>query len=256
MNYYLILVLMLLGYMTLWFIVSLIKKRNDVVDIAWGIGFVLLTWVSYIISDFPSTIGFIVGVLVSIWGIRLSWHIYLRNRGNPEDYRYNIYRKTWEKWFYLRSFVQIYLLQGALLFLVVLPVLLINDSKVYSTLGLFNIFGLILWLIGFFFEVVGDLQLTKFIKKSENKGKLMREGLWRYTRHPNYFGEVTQWWGIWIISLGVTNEWVGVIGPITITLLILFVSGVPLLEKKYEGRRDFEEYKKHTSKFFPLPSRE
>jgi steroid 5-alpha reductase family enzyme len=108
-------------------------------------------------------------------------------------------------------------------------------------------------VVGFLFESIGDKQLSQFIKKPENKGRLMTEGLWKYSRHPNYFGEITQWWGIWIIILSASNGLLGVIGPITISFLILFVSGIPLLEKKYKGREDFEEYKKKTSILLPLP---
>jgi steroid 5-alpha reductase family enzyme len=109
------------------------------------------------------------------------------------------------------------------------------------------------WVIGFFFESVGDAQLSRFIKDPANKGKLMQSGLWKYTRHPNYFGEVTQWWGLWIIALSVSYGWLGIIGPLTITTLILKVSGIPLLEKSMEGNPEFQEYKKRTSVFFPLP---
>ena len=252
MNYFITLALVLLTYMSLWFIVSLIKKRNDVADIAWGLGFVLLAWVSYLISHDSGIRGLLMDVLVSVWGLRLAWHIYTRNKGKKEDYRYLLWRKEWGKWFYLRSYAQVYLLQGILLFMIVLPVLLIYKNA-GQALGFLDIAGVVVWLIGFFFESVGDAQLAKFISNSTNKGKLMQAGLWRYTRHPNYFVEVTQWWGIWLIALSTPNGIFGIIGPITITMLILFVSGVPLLEKKYTGRADFEEYKKRTSIFIPLP---
>jgi len=252
MNYYFMLALTLLGYMTLWFFISVIKKRNDVADIAWGLGFVLLAWLSYFISNDSNIRGLLTGILVSIWGLRLAWHIYTRNKGKKEDSRYLLWRKEWGKWFYLRSYAQVYLLQGILLFLIILPVLLVNKNA-GQAFGFLDITGIAIWLIGFFFESVGDAQLAKFIKNPLNKGKIMQGGLWRYTRHPNYFGEVTQWWGIWLIVLSVPNGWFGIIGPVTITFLILFVSGVPLLEKKYTGRVDFEEYKKRTSIFIPLP---
>jgi steroid 5-alpha reductase family enzyme len=238
--------------MSLWFVVSLIKKRNDVADIAWGLGFTLMAWTSFFISGTFGTRALLVCVLVSIWGLRLAWHIHKRNKGKAEDYRYLAWRKEWGAWFYPRSYAQVYLLQGFFLFLIVSPVLLINKN-VGLHIGPVDIFGLLVWLTGFYFEAVGDAQLARFIKNPENKGKLMQSGLWAYTRHPNYFGEVTQWWGIWIIILSASNGLLGVIGPITISFLILFVSGIPLLEKKYKGREDFEEYKKKTSIFLPLP---
>ncbi len=251
MNYYLTLVAILFVYMSLWFVVSLLKKRNDVADVAWGLGFVLMVWVSFVLSDDSGIRGLVVGTLVSIWGVRLAWHIHGRNKGKAEDYRYLAWRKEWGKWFYIRSYFQVYLLQGIFLFLIVLPVLLINKNR-GGDLGLLDALGVAVWLVGFFFETVGDAQLARFIKNPANKGRLMQDGLWRYTRHPNYFGEVTQWWGIWLIALSVPNGWFGIIGPITITFLILKVSGIPMLEKKMEENPEFAEYKKRTSVFIPL----
>lgn len=252
MNYYLTLALLLFAYMSLWFAISLIQNRNDVADVAWGLGFVLLAWTSFFLSDHSGVRGLLVGVLASIWGLRLAWHIHSRNLGKVEDYRYLAWRKEWGKWFYVRSYLQVYLLQGFLLFLIVLPVLTINKSP-GSSLGWLDIVGVAVWLFGFYFEAVGDAQLAQFIKNPVNKGKLMQSGLRAYTRHPNYFGEVTLWWGIYIISLGNTRSSFTIVGPLTITILILFVSGIPLLEKKYAARPDFESYKKRTSVFFPLP---
>lgn len=238
--------------MSLWFVVSLIKKRNDVADIAWGLGFVLLASVSYFISEASGVRGILVGILVSIWGLRLAWHIHARNKGKAEDYRYLAWRKEWGKWFYIRSYFQVYLLQGALLFLIILPVLIINKS-IGGGLGLLDVFGFVVWIIGFYFESVGDAQLARFIKDPSSKGKIMQSGLWAYTRHPNYFGEVTQWWGIWLIALSVPNGWLGIIGPVTITFLILKVSGIPMLEKKMKENPEFADYKQRVSVFIPLP---
>ena len=238
--------------MSVWFVLSLIKKRNDVADTAWGLGFVLLAWVSFYLGQAQGARGLLVGLLVSIWGIRLAWHIHRRNKGKTEDYRYAKWREEWGKWFYLRSYGQVYLLQGALLFLIVLPILFINTSA-GQDLGVLDFVGLAVWILGFVFESVGDAQLARFIKDPTNKGKLMQSGLWRYTRHPNYFGEVLMWWGLWIIALSVPNGLYGIIGPLTITFLILKVSGIPMLEKKMEENPEFAEYKKHTSIFFPLP---
>ena len=252
MNYFLILGIILFIYMSFWFIVSIIKKRNDIADVAWGIGFILLAWGSYIIINDFNLRGLLVGILVSIWGLRLAWHIYTRNKGKTEDYRYLTWRKEWGNWFYLRSYFQVYILQGIFLFLIILPVLIINKNS-GQAISILDIVGVLIWLVGFFFEAVGDAQLSQFIKNPENKGKIMQSGLWQYTRHPNYFGEVTGWWGIWLIALGVPNGWLGIIGPLTITILILKVSGIPLLEKKMEENPEFAEYKKRTSMFIPLP---
>lgn len=249
MNHYSVLALTLLVYMTLWFIVSLLKKRNDVADIAWGLGFVLMAWLSFDFSTF-SFKALLVNCMVTVWGVRLSWHIYHRNKNKPEDSRYLEWRKNWEN-FYLRSYFQVYVLQGILLFLISLPVIFINFAQ-SSSFGFLAVGGFLIWGLGFYFESIGDSQLKEFISSSSNKGKLMDRGLWRYSRHPNYFGEVTQWWGIFIIALATPNSLFTIIGPLTITLLILFVSGIPLLEKKYQGRADWKEYKKKTSIFIPL----
>lgn len=251
MNYYVTLILVLFAYMNLWFVISIITKRNDVADVAWGLGFLLLAWTSYFLIGDSGIRGILVCMLVSIWGLRLAWHIYARNKGKAEDYRYLAWRQEWGKWFYLRSYVQVYLLQGFFLFLIVLPVLIINKNIAYE-LGVIDVFGVAIWVGGFYFETVGDAQLARFIKNPANKGKLLQSGLWSYTRHPNYFGEVAQWWGLWLIGLTVTDGWMGIIGPITITFLILKVSGIPMLEKKMEENPDFAEYKRRVSVFFPL----
>ncbi len=252
MNYYFTLGLCMLVYMSLWFVVSLVKKRNDVADVAWGLGFVLISWASFFLSLQTSVRGLVVNILVSVWGTRLAWHIFKRNRNKPEDYRYLAWRQTWGKWFYIRSYVQVYFLQGMLLFLIALPVLVINQNHGQS-LRILEFVGVGVWLVGFCFEVVGDAQLARFIKNPTNKGKLMQSGLWAYTRHPNYFGEVTQWWGIWVLAWAVPNGYVSIVGPLTITFLILKVSGIPLLEKKMAAKPEFAEYRRRVSVFFPLP---
>ena len=210
MSYFVTLIAILLVYMSLWFVVSLIRKRNDVADVAWGLGFVLMTGASFFLSGDSGIRGMLVGVLVSIWGLRLAWHIHRRNKGKAEDYRYLAWRKEWGKWFYIRSYFQVYLLQGLFLFLIVSPVLLINKNAGPS-LVLLDFLGVAVWLVGFYFEALGDAQLARFIKNPENKGKLMQSGLWAYTRHPNYFGEVVQWWGLWLIALSVPGAWLGIV---------------------------------------------
>ncbi len=256
-NYFLILGLILFAYMNFWFIVSLIKKRNDVADIAWGLGFVMLAWVSYGMGNM-STIGLIVSSLVTLWGVRLALHIYKRNRNKTEDPRYLEWRNAWGAWFYIRSYFQVYILQGILLYMISLSVLMLNQSS-FESVGVLTVIGLSVWALGFFFEAVGDRQLANFIKNPDNKGKLMMSGLWAYTRHPNYFGEVTQWWGIWLIVVslpfGIVAHAIALISPLTISVLILKVSGIPMLEKRMASHPDFAEYKRKVSIFIPLPSK-
>ncbi len=250
MNYYLILAIILFLFVNGWFIISLITKRNDVADIAWGLGFVLLTWASFLIASKNGTRGLLTVSLISIWGIRLAWHIHSRNKGKGEDYRYLAWRNQWGKWFVLRSYFQVFILQGLFLYLIIIPVLLINKSE-YTPLNLLDLLGFLLWLLGFYFEAVGDAQLVRFKKNPHHKGKLLQDGLWSLTRHPNYFGEVIQWWGIFIIALSVKGGWMGIIGPLTITFLIVKVSGIPMLEKNMESHPDFKNYKEKTNAFFP-----
>ena len=250
MNYYLTLALLLWAYMSLGFVISLVKGRNDVADVAWGLGFVLLAWTSFFLSRASGTAGILVGILVSVWGLRLAWHIHARNRGKAEDYRSMAWSLEWGKWFYARSYLQVYLLQGALLFLIALPVLIINRVA-GGTFGFLGGIGVGVWLFGFIFESVGDAELARFAKDPRNRGKILQSGLWRYTRHPNYFGEVVQWWGIGLVALGVARSWVGMIGPLTITILILKISGIPMLERKMAENPDFADYKKRTSVFVP-----
>lgn len=252
MIYYLTLIIALFIYMNLAFVVSILKKRNDIADIFWGLGFVVMAWLAYLLgNDFGYTV-LIMNALVTIWGLRLAYHIYLRNSKKTEDKRYVDMRNRWERRFLYKSYINVYMLQGLLLFLVALPILVANYHS-DNQMNFITLLGVAIWLLGFGFESIADLQLSRHINNPKNKGKLMRSGLWKYSRHPNYFGEVVCWWGVWLVSFSLAGQAWSVIGPIIITVLIVFVSGVPMLEKHYEGRRDFEDYKKRTSIFFPLP---
>ncbi len=249
---YLVLSLLVLVYMTFWFLVSVVKKRNDIADVAWGLGFLLIAVVSFYRGGIAWDRGFLVTFLVALWAFRLSFHIYLRNRGKKEDYRYKKWRESWGKYFFLRSFLQVYLLQGFLMLVIASPIIVVNIYRNGSFFWL-DLLGLLVWAIGFFFETIGDWQLSRFIANPLNKGKIMQSGLWKYTRHPNYFGEVAQWWGLWIIALSVPFGYLSIIGPLVITILILKISGIPLLEKKMEENPEFQGYKKRVSVFFPAP---
>jgi steroid 5-alpha reductase family enzyme len=237
-------------YMSLIFILAWIKKDNSIVDIAWGIGFILVAMLTFFLETAFVTRHVLATALILIWGARLATYIAIRNRGRGEDFRYAQWRKDWGKWFFFRSFFQIYMLQGFLLLIISYPVMLINHSN-EAGIEFLDILGLIIWLEGFFFEAMGDHQLSRFKRKAKNKGKIMTQGLWRYTRHPNYFGETAMWWGIFLIALSVKNGWTAIVSPLLITFLLLKVSGITMLEKKYVGNKEFEEYAKRTSAFLP-----
>ncbi len=250
--------LLLWVHFTISFIVGQVKHNNGLQDIFWGLGFFVAAVFSYFYGGFETINGLVVTVLVSIWGLRLSYYLFKRNWDAPEDRRYVDMRKGWKekgKNVYLTAYLNVYMFQMLLLFIVVQPVLLVN-TRPGNGLNLLNYLGIALWIVGFYFQVVGDSQLKTFLSQPENKGKLMTEGLWAYTRHPNYFGEATMWWGIFLITIVEPFSLLGVIGPAFITYLLLFVSGVPLLENKYEGRPDFERWKKKTSKFIPMPPKD
>jgi steroid 5-alpha reductase family enzyme len=244
-----------LVHMTAWFVIALIKKRNDIADLAWGLGFILLAWVAYFLQFEPTTRMALVAILVTIWGFRLAFHIRSRNHGKGEDFRYKKWREDWGRWFVPRTYLQVFLLQGVLMLIVAAPILFIGAFDIGSPVYCLDYLGVNLWIIGFIFEALGDYELSQFIKKPQNKGRIMRYKLWKFTRHPNYFGEVLQWWGIFVIALSVPFGIYSIIGPLAITFLILFVSGIPMLEKKYEGNPEFEEYKRTTSSFFPWKPR-
>jgi steroid 5-alpha reductase family enzyme len=239
-------------YASLWFLVALKLRRNDIADVAWGIGFIILALAAQFSATTISIRGIIVILLVTIWGVRLSLHISLRNKGKAEDPRYRKWREEWGRYATVRAYFQIFLLQGFLMVVILVPVtyVLAHGS---SDLTWLDAVGLTVWLVGFVFEAVGDFQLTRFKRDPGNRGRIITSGLWKYTRHPNYFGEVTLWWGVWLIACSTPGGWKTVFGPATITALIMFVSGIPLLEKKYEGNIQFEQYKRRTSAFFPLP---
>jgi len=236
------------------FVASRVTGRNDVADVAWGLGFLAAALASLAAAGIYSPRALLVTAMVALWGIRLALHIRARNRGRGEDPRYHAWREQWGRWFTLRSFLQVFLLQGVLLLVVAAPVVAVNLAPA-SPWGWLDAAGTAVWLTGFLLEATADRQLCLFLKDPSNRGKLLTSGLWRYSRHPNYFGEVLLWWGLWIVALSVPGGWWTVAGPLTITFLILKVSGVPMLEKLLEGRPDFEAYRRRTSAFVPLPPR-
>ncbi|WXR61021.1 DUF1295 domain-containing protein [Peptostreptococcaceae bacterium AGR-M142] len=236
-------------YFLIFFIIGTIIKNNSIVDIGWGMGFFILSLYLIYINSFKLDIKTLTNILVLIWGFRLSYHILKRNK-KEEDKRYKKWREEWGEWVILRAFFQIYLLQGFFMFIIFLPVIIINDINEINN-NYYVMIGFIVWIIGFLFESISDYQLKIFKKDINNKGKFIKSGLWKYSRHPNYFGESCMWFGIALISYFITRNIMSFVSPITITFLLLFISGIPLLEKSFEKREGFLEYKEKTSVFIP-----
>ena len=248
----------ILGAMLLLWVVSLALNNSSIVDSFWGMGFILTTWVYF--AQTPE--GFfgrrlLISTLVTLWGLRLSFYILWRNWGKPEDFRYRKWREeAGSKWWW-QSFLRVFLLQGILLWIISIPLLAAQTSISPSYFTWLDGLGVAAWLVGFFFEAVGDWQLARFKANPENHGKVMSQGVWHYTRHPNYFGDAAQWWGFYLLAAAtLTGIWT-VFSPAIMTLLLLRVSGVALLEKTLkETRTGYREYIETTSAFVPwLPRR-
>lgn len=236
-------------YMCLWFIAAAVTKDNSIVDPAWGGGFVVVAVLTLFAGGWYTPRQVLLTSLVAIWGLRLAVFLYIRHSKVGEDYRYQEMRQGWKRPM-LRSFLQVFMLQGVIMFVVALPVIFTN-AGIGDPLSLLNYIGLALWLFGMFWEVVGDQQKYNFKNRPENKGKTIMSGLWKYTRHPNYFGEMMLWWGIYLVSVGGPYQFWGWIGPLVITFFLVKVSGVAMLERKYEGDTEYEAYKQRTSALIP-----
>jgi len=250
MNVFFFSLIVLLIYMTTIFGLALWLKDNSIVDVAYGLAFVLTCSSAFLVYGDGHARQWLVVSLITIWGLRLACHIFLRKQGEGEDFRYRQWREEWGDTFIWRSFLQIFILQGTVIFLVALPALLVINSP-GARLGALDITGTLIWLFGFGFEAIGDWQLLGFKRKPENRGKIIQSGLWRYTRHPNYFGEAVLWWGLLLIALKVPYGAVAVLSPLLIDFLLLKVSGIPMLEAKYQNNPEFSAYKERTNAFFP-----
>ncbi len=256
MNVFLLTMVVLLVFMTTMFVLALRRADNSLVDIAYGPAFVLVGWSAWIAFGDNHPRQLLLLGLVTVWGLRLAAHILLRKRRETgEDFRYRQWREAWGTSFVWRSYLQIFLLQGAVIFVVALPVLLVMESP-GGRLGLLDLAGSLLWLLGFGFEAVGDWQLLQFKKVAANRGRILQSGLWRYTRHPNYFGEATLWWGLFLIACSAPYGAVAILSPLLIDGLLLKVSGIPMLEAKYADNPEFKTYQRRTSAFFPWPPRQ
>jgi steroid 5-alpha reductase family enzyme len=246
--------LFILGFMFILWLASLALKNSSIVDIFWGLGFVIVNGFYFVLTPNGSEARkWLISALVTIWGMRLSLHILWRNWAKPEDFRYHAWRRAAGSGWWWCSFFKVFLLQGILLWIISTPLLTAQYANQPASLQTLDYLGLEVWLVGFFFESVGDLQLARFKSNSTNQGKVLDVGVWRYTRHPNYFGDSAQWWGFFLIAVSAGGWWV-FFSPLIMTLLLLKVSGVTLLEKSLKKTKtQYKEYIEKTSAFFPLP---
>ncbi len=237
----------------IWFFTAIRKRRNDIADVAWGLGFILLGVVQVLAKgSYTNTRSLIVLALVIIWGARLSIYIGRRSRGSAEDPRYVEMREAWGERWLVNTYLKVFLLQGFLLYLIAQPMLAVLRLPA-SRLATIDFIAIGVAALGFVIEAVADYQKNKFKSRSSNRQKICDVGLWSQSRHPNYFGEILFWIGISLFSLvDPAALWWVWFGPVLLITLLLKVSGVPLIEKRYAGRSDYDEYKKRTNLLVPI----
>mgnify|MGYP000011389961 FL=1 len=237
---------------TMLWVVSVFIKNVSIVDIFWGIGFVVVNTVYFLNSGDVTPRKILLLILVSLWGFRLAIYLAFRNIGKGEDFRYQEFRlKFGPHRYWWLSYFQTFLLQGGLILIISLPLLAVNSSSSSGILGVLDYVGICVWIIGFLFEAGGDYQLYQFKKHNDNKTKILKTGFWKYTRHPNYFGDSVIWWAYAIFSIAAGGYW-QIMGSVIMTLLIVKVSGVSLLEKTLKTNKPgYQDYIKRTNAFFP-----
>ena len=236
--------------------VSLPIRDASIVDIVWGLGFVVVAWLAFAVGDGPAERRTLVAVLVSIWGLRLAGYMLWRKRGEGEDFRYREMRARHGSRFGIVSLFSVFLVQGLGMWTVSLPVQAAAALPGPSGVTALDVAGLALWLVGMTFEVGGDIQLTRFRADPANRGKVMDRGLWRYTRHPNYFGDFCVWWALFLIALAADDAWWAIAGPLTMTAIFSKFFGVPMMERHLgSAKPGYADYARRTSAFFPCPPR-
>ena len=244
--------LVIFGLMTFLWLVSVRIKDASIVDPFWGAGFVVVNWVYFVCTpDGFVWRKWIISILLTIWGLRLALYLLRRNMGKGEDYRYQKWRQdAGVSWWY-KSYFKVFLLQGLLMWLISTPLLAAQYSPTPAALTFFDFFAVAVWTVGFFFEAVGDWQLARFKANPANQGKLLTSGLWRFTRHPNYFGDAVQWWAYYLLALA-AGGWFTIFSPLIMTLLLRYVSGVSLLEKALVNTKPgYAQYVAATNAFWP-----
>lgn len=240
--------------MTAVWLVSVAVRDASIVDIFWGLGFVGVAAIGFALGDGVSGRKTFIFILIAIWGVRLATYIGIRNHGAGEDPRYVKMRENAGDSFWWSSLFKVFWLQGAIMWIVALPLMAIAAGGSPSFLSVSDVVGLVLWAVGLYFEAVGDWQLRRFKADPANKDKVMDRGLWRYTRHPNYFGDAAMWWGVAVIAIGVPWGWATLVGPALMTFFLMKVSGVALLEKSLQNTKpQYADYVRRTSAFLPRP---
>jgi steroid 5-alpha reductase family enzyme len=233
-------------------LLSLLYKNVTLVDSLWGLGFVLIAWITFGMTGGYYGRKVLMACLTTIWGVRLSAHLTWRNWGKGEDRRYGSWRQASGDHFWIISLFKIFLLQALFLWVIALVIQYGQVSPEPAHWTWLDFLGFIVWLVGFFFESVSDWQLARFKADSANSGKVMDHGLWSYSRHPNYFGESLIWWGLFLIALSTPNSWWTVISPLTITAVLLKMTGIPLMENSIvDTRPGYRDYIRRTPAFIP-----
>jgi steroid 5-alpha reductase family enzyme len=242
-----LIVLMFIGWL-----ISLIYRNVTIVDSLWGLGFVLVAWITFSFDKGYVLRSGLIAVLTTLWGLRLTAHLSWRNWGAGEDPRYGSWRKAAGDRFWLVSLLKVFLLQAVFLWVISLAVQIGQISPAPDYMTWLDLLGLVIWTLGFAFETASDLQLARFKSDPDNAGKVMSKGLWAYSRHPNYFGESLVWWGIFLIALATPSSWWTVISPLVITVVLLKMTGIPLTEKSIADKRPgYTDYIKQTNAFIP-----
>ena len=233
-------------------LISLLRRNVTIVDSLWGLGFVLIAWNTFFLSEGFSGRTTLIAVLTTLWGMRLSVHLSIRNWGAGEDRRYGQWREKSGRKFWLTSLFKVFLLQAVFLWVISM---VLQFGQLSSAPGHFvwlDGLGVLVWGVGFVFEVVADRQLARFKSDPANRGRVMDRGLWAYSRHPNYFGEFLIWWGFFLITLATPGNWWTVVSPLVITAVLLKMTGIPLTESSIvKTRPGYKEYIRRTSPFIP-----
>lgn len=243
-----------LAMVAVWLVATL-RSDVSIVDLFWGLGFVVVAWISWRLAAPAQPRTLLLATLTTLWGVRLSLYLTWRNWGHGEDRRYAAMRARDPRRFWWLSLPRVFLLQGAILWFVALPLQVAAAANTGTPLNWLDGVGVALWAAGFFCETVGDWQLARFKAQTSNAGRVMDRGLWRYTRHPNYFGDACVWWGLYLIAAAGGAAWT-IASPLLMSLLLLKVSGVSLLESTIVDRRpEYAAYQRRTNAFFPGPPR-